>query len=101
MAEKKRLAVEYSSSSLNSASQIITYLRSKFSENEVKKFFQLLKDFEQIIGIYPTLYPESSKKKIRRAILSKELSIYYFVEKKRINVIAIVDNRWEKRRNLK
>jgi plasmid stabilization system protein ParE len=101
MVEKKRLFVEYSLSSLDSASQIVAYLRRRFSEKEVKKFFQLLNDFEKIVGIFPTLYPESFTKKMRKAVLSRALSVYYTVRKNRVNVVAIIDNRWEQSRRLK
>ena len=100
MTEKKRLVVKYSLSSLNSATQIVAYLRRRFSEKEVTKFYQFLSDFEQIIGIFPTLYPESLKRNVRRAVLSKELSVYYNEKKNKVNIVAILDNRWEQSRRL-
>lgn len=101
MTSKKRLTVVYSVSSLASASQIVAYLRLRFSEREVTKFYQFLSDFEQIIGAFPGLYPESLKKNSRRAVLSKELSVYYTIKDNKINIVAILDNRWEQSRRLK
>ncbi len=101
MAEKKRLVVEYSPSSLNNAIEIVSYLRRKFTEKEVNRFYQFLYDFEQIIGLYPTLYAESSRKNIRRAVLSKELSVFYVVKKNKINIVAIIDNRWDQDKRIK
>jgi hypothetical protein len=60
-----------------------------------------LNDFEKIISEYPTLYSESPKKKIRRAVLSKALSIYYSINKNKITIVAIIDNRWEENKSLK
>lgn len=51
MAEKKRLAVEYSKHSLNSAAEIVAYLKSKFSQKEIDAFYQTLGDFEKIISL--------------------------------------------------
>lgn len=77
MTNKNRLAIEYSGQSLNNAKEIVAYLKLKFSEKEVKKFYQALEDFERIISLYPTLYSESPGTKIRRAVLSRVLSVYY------------------------
>ena len=93
MAEENRFEVEYSDQALKNATAIVAYLREKFSRKEVLNFFQTLEDFEKIISIYPTLYAESPKLKLRRAVLSKVLSVYYKISKNKITVIAILDNR--------
>lgn len=101
MAEKKNVTLEYSPTSLNNAIEIANYLRNKFSEKEVEKFYQFLLDFEHIIVKFPTLYNASKKKKIRRAVLSKELSVFYLFTKSKISIVAIIDNRWDQKRILK
>lgn len=101
MAKKQRLEIEYSPSALKHAQQIVAYLRQKFSEKEVVKFYQFLNDFEQIIVIFPTLYSESSKINVRKAVLSHQLSVYYSIKNNKMNVVAILDNRWEQSRKLK
>ena len=95
MADKKKLIVEYSSQSLENAKEIVSYLQKNFSEKEVTNFYKVLADFEKIIILYPTIYSESKKKKFRRAVLSKVLSVYYSVKKNKISIIAIFDNRWD------
>ena len=93
MAEKKNLTVEYSKQSLENAKEIVFYLRKNFTEKEITNFYKVLADFEKIIILYPTIYSESKKKKFRRAVLSKVLSVYYSVKKNKISIIAIFDNR--------
>lgn len=95
MAEKKNLSVEYSKQSLENAKEIVSYLQKNFSEKEVTNFYKVLADFENIIILYPTIYSESKKKKFRRAVLSKVLSVYYSVKKNKISIISIFDNRWD------
>ena len=95
MADKKKLIVEYSSQSLENAKEIVSYLQKNFSEKEVTNFYKVLADFEKIIILYPTIYSESKKKKFRRAVLSKVLSVFYSVKKNKISIIAIFDNRWD------
>jgi plasmid stabilization system protein ParE len=96
MTEKRKPIIEYSQQSLINAKEIVAYLQSKFSEKEVNNFLKTLEEFEKIISIYPTLYSESRKRKIRKAVLSKVLSIFYTVKKNKISIVAILDNRWEK-----
>jgi plasmid stabilization system protein ParE len=101
MAEKKKLVIEYSKQSLINAKEIVTYLKWKFTDKEVNKFYQALNDFEKIISVYPTLYSESQKMKIRRVVLSKVLSVYYSINRNKILIIAIFDNRWDETSRLK
>lgn len=101
MAEKKRLVVEYSKHSLNSAAEIVAYLKSKFSQKEIDAFYQNLEDFEKIISLYPTLYNQSNKTKIRRAVLNKVLSVYYTSSESKVSIIDIHDNRWDFAKRIK
>jgi arsenate reductase-like glutaredoxin family protein len=101
MAEKKRLAVEYSKHSLNSAAEIVAYLKNKFSQKEIDAFYQTLEDFEKIISLYPALYNQSNKVKIRRAVLNKVLSVYYTSSESKVSIIDIHDNRWDFAKRIK
>lgn len=89
------MIVEYTSQALFNATEIVAYLRNKFSQAEIDNFYQSLSDFENITSLYPNLYPESHKVKIRKAVLSKVLSVYYTKKNNKIIVIAILDNRWD------
>jgi hypothetical protein len=101
MVGNKSLIVEYSKQSLENVKEIVSYLQNKFTEKEVNNFFKVLNDFEKIIILYPALYSESQKKRIRRAVLSKVLSVYYSVNKNKISIIAIFDNRWDETSKIK
>jgi hypothetical protein len=50
--------------------------------------------------LFPTLYPENKKLKIRKAVLSKVLSVYYTIRKNKIFVVAILDSRWDEARKI-
>ncbi|MCB0819431.1 MAG: hypothetical protein KDC13_02320 [Bacteroidetes bacterium] len=101
MASTKKPTIEYSKQSLRNAKEIVAYLRLRFTENEVAKFYKALDDFEKVISSYPGLYPESRKKKIRRAVLSRVLSVYYLYNNNTISIIAIFDNRWDESQKVK
>ncbi len=56
----------------------------------------LTQSFEVVACAFPKLYPQSlEKKNVRRAVLTKVLSVYYRIYKGKIEVLAILDNRCE------
>ncbi len=86
---------------MENAKEITAYLKSRFTEKEINNFYQVLEDFEKVIISFPTLYAESSKMKIRKAVLSKVLTVYYSINENKISIISIFDNRWDFERRLK
>lgn len=94
MPNQKALSVTWTSQSLFNTISIKNYLLTKFTHREVDRFFILLETFEAAVLHFPNLYPETKKKtKIRRAVLSKQLSIYYRISNNNIQVLAVLDNR--------
>jgi hypothetical protein len=47
MADKRKFVIEYSKQSLIIAKEIDAYLKWKFTDKEVNKFYQALYDFEK------------------------------------------------------
>lgn len=94
MPDPTDLVVVYSARSLDNATEIKTYLLHHFTQKEVDKFYLLLQSFEKIIVVFPGLYPKSIKNiKIHRAVLSKQLSVFYTVSKNTVSIVSIIDNR--------
>jgi plasmid stabilization system protein ParE len=94
MPESKSLSVIWTDRALQNAISIRKYIESDFSEKEVESFYLLLNAFEEAVSVFPRLYPQTSKKKgIRRAVLSKVLSVFYRASKNSIEVLAVMDNR--------
>ena len=70
------------------------YLISNFTNKEVEHFYSLLQAFEITVCTFPDIYPKSAvRKNIRRAVISKLVSVYYRKRKTKIEVVAILDNR--------
>lgn len=89
--------VHWTERSLRNASDIQDYLRINFSEREVDRFKSIMKAFERNVAAFPFLYPESSTyPQLRRAVLHKNLSVFYTVNKNKIIVVAMQDNRQNK-----
>lgn len=73
---------------------IITYLRSEWSEKEVDQFISKLKSFEKRVVAFPEIYPVS-KSGLRRAVITKHNSVIYQIDQEStlIRVYTIFDNR--------
>ncbi len=97
MLKSSSYSVEYTEQALFNAREIVAYLSSSFSQKEVSAFYKYLADFEKLIIKYPNLFKKSRKINSRRAVLSKELSVFYTVEVNKIIVLAIFDNRWDEK----
>lgn len=69
-------------------------MQSEFSKKQIDAFIQLLTSFELAVSVSPNLYPASiARKDIRRAVLNKNLSVFYRVSKEKIEVLFVQDNR--------
>ena len=91
---RNRLEVFWSIESVNTTDQIIDYLNSEWSEREVNNFLEALKAFEEIVSLFPEIYPDSQiKKGYRRAVIVKQVSVLYSVENDRILEHTVFDNR--------
>lgn len=95
MTKSSLTAISYTHQANKGALAIKNYLLYKFTQKEVDNFYALLNIFEKVIPVFPQLYPKSSNKNIHRAVLSKQLSVFYRVSKTKITVIAILDNRMD------
>jgi plasmid stabilization system protein ParE len=92
----KPYEVDWTKRSLLNAISIKKYLTVKFTIREVLKFESLLTQFELTVSNFPTLYPESeSQRKLRRAVIHKNTTVFYIFDKEKVTVIAMKDNRQE------
>ena len=88
--------VYWTERSITNAQLIKKYLRKNFSGREVESFERILGEFENAIEVFPRLYPTSRQHpELRRAVLNKFLSVYYFFDGTKVVVIAMSDNRQE------
>lgn len=91
MAKELIYKVQYTNRSIKDALAIKNYLLYKFTDKEVDNFYHMLGVFESLVLKFPHLYPQShGSTNIRRAVLSKQLSVFYIDT---IKIIAILDNR--------
>ncbi|MFO7447911.1 MAG: type II toxin-antitoxin system RelE/ParE family toxin [Ignavibacteriaceae bacterium] len=73
---------------------IVTYLEKNWTEKELKNFIARLDKRLNLISINPKLFPKTQiKESIRRSVLTKQLTIYYFFDNKEVKIIALFDTR--------
>ncbi len=74
--------------------KLFEYLAEKWSEKIKIEFIQKLDHNIEIIRNQPEIFPESKKgKKLRRCVITKQTTLYYRFNSKRINVVTIFDTR--------
>lgn len=96
MAEESDINIYWTERSLKDALVIRAFLLNKFSEKELNNFYKLLQTFEKLVKVFPELYQASNKNnQIRRAVLSKQLSVFYSISKGTVAVIGVLDNRMD------
>jgi plasmid stabilization system protein ParE len=94
MIEDVPLTIRYSERALANIREIKKYLLYHFTQKEVENLHGMLRDFENVIIIFPELYPPIiNGKKMRRAVLNKKLSVFYTFSKKFILIASVLDNR--------
>ncbi len=90
------LPIIYTDRSVADSITIKNFILVKFTQREVENFYDMLGTFEKVVAVFPELYPKSNKNKnLHRAVLSKQLSVFYKITKSEILVIAILDNRMD------
>lgn len=87
-------SILWSDEAFKGLAEIIEYIEQRFSEKDVRKFVKLLNENIEIIRKNPEIFPISSKSKsIRRSTVAKLTSIFYTIEKDKIYIITVFDNR--------
>lgn len=74
--------------------KLFEYLIEEGSVNVKSEFVEKLDDCIDIIKQQPEAFPESNKRKgLRRCVVTKQTTLYYRFNSKRIDVVTIFDTR--------
>jgi plasmid stabilization system protein ParE len=83
----------WSDEALNNLKSIISYLENNWTEKEISKFVRKLDHQLELIAQNPRLFPKVDNSKARKSVLSKQISIFYSIAKREINILFIHDSR--------
>ena len=74
--------------------KLFDYLSEKWSEKIKNDFVKKLDHNIEIIRVQPEIFPESKKgKKLRPCVITKQTTLYYRFNSKRVDVVTIFDTR--------
>lgn len=87
---KSGYKIIWTNHALHELSVTIKYLQQEWSEAELKKFANALDHTIEIITRHPHIYPEyNKKKKIRKAVVDKNNTIYYRIVKMTVEILSV------------
>ena len=82
--------------------QIIDYLKTSWTEKEIKGFVKRLDKRLNLILINPRLFPKTThRRNVRRSVLTKHITIYYTTIGKLVKIVALFDSRQDPRKLIK
>jgi len=91
---KSGLKIRWTVEATINLESIIIYLESNWTSKELTKFFKKLEKQLLLLSLFPQAYPFSiRRRKIHRCIFSKNLTIYYTIEKEYLVLLSIFDTR--------
>ena len=89
----------WSDEALQNLKRILDYLEQRWTKKEISNFIRLLDRQLELIRENPRLFAKSDRTKgLRRAVLSRQTTIYYRIIKHEIHIITLFDNRQDPER---
>ena len=74
--------------------EIINFLESNWTRKEISRLFKKIEKSLAQIGRNPAMYPKTDKREsVRRAVLTRQLTLYYKTDKNYIYILSLFDNR--------
>ena len=84
----------WSDEALKNLARIIEYLEQRWTEREIRNFSRLLDRQISLIQTNPELFPTSSTSNgLRKAVLTKQTTIFYRIDDLKIKIVTLFDNR--------
>jgi len=72
---------------------IVEYLEENWTDKEIRSFFKKFDLAIQAVKSYPEAFPAAKKNKVRRVVLTKQITMYYDVLEEEIRIVSIFDTR--------
>jgi plasmid stabilization system protein ParE len=86
-------AVIWSPTAKHSYFKILEYLASNWSNKEVNTFIKRTKKALQHLSNNPLLYPFSNQSNTHKCVVAKQVTLFYTIEQKEIQLLIFWDNR--------
>lgn len=73
--------------------QINNLIINRWTAKEAADFILKTESIIKVISTQPYLYPASNFNQIRRAVITKQTSVYYLIQEEEIYLVTFWDNR--------
>jgi len=91
---KNTYKIIWSDEALRNLKTIFDYLESTWTPKEIQKFAQLLEKSLNLLVTNPLSFPQiKHPNKLRKMVISKQISIFYQTTENQIRIVSIFDNR--------
>jgi plasmid stabilization system protein ParE len=88
------LKVEWSDEADSQLAKFHDQVLELWGKKEAEHFLDLAQEFERLVSLYPKAIIKSKKKRnIRLGLIHRHVSAIYQIEKHRIIIITLIDNR--------
>ncbi len=79
--------------------KLLHYIEVNWGVNAKEKFLNKLENSVDQLSKFPQSYPASRiKKGIRKSVITPQISLFYRIHKKAIEIITVIDNRQDPKR---
>lgn len=90
---KNIYSVIWSEEAAENLSKILLYLEENWTEKEIRKFASKLEKLISIIESQHDSFPKAAKVDVRKAVLTRQVTLYYNVRIDVIRIITLFDSR--------
>ena len=90
---KNTYKLVWTEESLENIKGIIKYLEDNWTEKEIKKFVRKLDHILNLIQNNPKLFPKADPINLRKAVVTKQVSLYYRIERREVHLLSLFDTR--------
>ncbi|MGQ9797895.1 MAG: type II toxin-antitoxin system RelE/ParE family toxin [Ignavibacterium sp.] len=87
---KNGYEIFWTQEAVNNLKLIFDYLLTNWSKKEISNFTNELENRLGIIFLYPKLFRKSKKKNIHISFLTKQITLYYKIEKRKSSILLFL-----------
>lgn len=93
------LKIRWTKEAKNTYNDVLSYLKENWTDKEIAKFVSKTSSVLIAISYQPYLFKESNHKKVRKAVINKQNSLFYLVRDTEIYLLSFWDNRRDPKKN--
>jgi plasmid stabilization system protein ParE len=93
------LKIRWAQEARSTYDNVLRYLKENWTDKEIARFVAKTSSILTVISHQPYLFKESNHKKVRKAVINKQNSLFYLVRDTEIYLLSFWDNRRDPKKN--